>query len=183
MIEEILQFSSMEGQPVKDEQIPMRGTEIIENVMESVRGIAERRGITLILESGLEDRECLGDPDLLRLGLNNLLMNSMYHAYGSTPGIIRVKAKTGIPDALVIIVEDEGRGIPGKEQKKIFTPFFRGRYSRENQEKGSGLGLFIVSRKLQAAGGTIKLESPYRTPGGNRQQGCRFTLRFPCRFT
>ncbi len=183
MIEEILQFSSMEGQPQGQEQVKLDGREIAADTVESVKPLAEKQGITLSLDTASGELKCYGDPDLLRLGINNLLMNSLLHAYGKEEGTIRVKIKTGIPGSLVVTVEDEGRGIPPNEQKKVLTPFYRGRFSRQNQEKGSGLGLFILSRKLQVAGGSLELESPYRTPDGSRQQGCRFTMNLPCSFT
>ena len=182
MVEEILQFSRMEGKPTRSDPVEMNLTEIIETTVRSVESIAGKKGILVILEEKVPEGRCTGDPDTIRLGLNNLLMNTVNHAYGGTGGPVRLKIKTGIPDSLTIIVEDEGRGIPQGEQKKVFNPFYRGQFSREHQEKGSGLGLFILLKRAAAAGGTLKLESPYRKMDGTKQQGCRFILKLPCTF-
>lgn len=177
MVEEILQFSSMEGNIKPPDPVKIDLNKMIEDVRDAVTTPAEARGISLIWDSEGLSPFFLGDPDILRLGLNNMIMNALNHAYNEEVGPIRIRLRAGIPEALTIIVEDEGRGIPQGEQKKICTPFYRGRHSRQNQEKGSGLGLFITARKAAAAGGSLKLESPYKKIDATKQKGCRFTLK------
>jgi signal transduction histidine kinase len=76
-------------------------------------------------------------------------------------------------------VEDDGRGIAPSESRRIFEPFYRDRVSRENHEKGSGLGLFLAAGKARIAGGTIRLESPYHRIDGTKRPGCRFSAELP----
>ena len=82
----------------------------------------------------------------------------------------------------MITVEDDGRGIESREMKHIFDPFYRDEVSRQRQEKGSGLGLFISKHKVSAAGGSLSAESPYRRIDGKKQSGCRFTLTLPLQY-
>ena len=179
MIEEILQFSSMEGNAASPDPVIMDPESVLNTVRNSIEAHSETRGISLKWDTEGSSYRFSGDPEILRLGLNNLIMNALNHAYQEKPGPIRVSLRAGIPDALILTVEDEGRGIPSGEQKKIFSPFYRGRFSRQNQEKGSGLGLFITAKKAAATGGYLKVESPYRKIDGTKQQGCRFTLKIP----
>ena len=67
---------------------------------------------------------------------------------------------------VVIAVADTGRGISHEERGRIFEPFF------SKKPGGTGLGLTIARRIVDAHGGHIDLES---TPG----QGTRFTIALP----
>ncbi len=58
-----------------------------------------------------------------------------------------------------VAVEDEGCGIHASELPRIFEPFYRGSNAREQQIEGSGLGLSIVKRILEAQGGRVTAES------------------------
>jgi signal transduction histidine kinase len=87
--------------------------------------------------------------------------------------------KSIVQSSLEIVVEDRGPGVPPKEAGKIFDPFVRGELSVRRQVPGSGLGLHLVRRIAGVLGGTVKLESPYKTLPGMLQQGCRFTVEIP----
>lgn len=177
MIEEILLFSSMEGNNLKMEAVQVELCKLIDEVAETVVPLAREKGISLNWDRNGLPPYGMGDPDLIRLILNNLIMNALNHAYPAEPGVVRIAIRCSLPDSLLITVEDEGRGITASEQKKVFSPFYRDRFSRENQEKGSGLGLFICSKKAGAAGGFLKLESPYKRIDGTMMSGCRFQFR------
>jgi signal transduction histidine kinase len=76
------------------------------------------------------------------------------------------------PRTVVVEVSDRGPGIDRAEQPRLFEPFFRGRLAREAQVPGSGLGLAVVRRIVEAHGGTVHLESQ---PG----QGSTFRITLP----
>jgi PAS domain S-box-containing protein len=67
-------------------------------------------------------------------------------------------------------VTDRGRGIPQKDQKKLFTPFFRA--GNSGTVTGTGLGLTIVQRCASFHGGKVEVES-------REGQGSTFTAKFP----
>lgn len=70
----------------------------------------------------------------------------------------------------VVIVEDQGMGIPDSEREKIFEQFYRGHNSRD--KGGYGLGLFLVKKIMDAHGGTIEVNS-------QAGEGSTFRLLFP----
>jgi signal transduction histidine kinase len=73
---------------------------------------------------------------------------------------------------LTICVKDNGPGIPGGEQKRIFDRFYKSDLSRGQDKTGSGLGLAIVKEFIQAHGGAVSLVS---APGEGSEFS--FTLR------
>jgi signal transduction histidine kinase len=74
---------------------------------------------------------------------------------------------------LVVEVLDQGPGIPAEEQPLIFEDFFRGRNA--GQASGSGLGLSIAKKIVEAHRGEIWVESPY----AEGRSGTRFTVTIP----
>ncbi len=75
-------------------------------------------------------------------------------------------------DQVVGQVHDTGIGIPAEEQGRLFSEFFRARNAKALGLRGTGLGLVIVKRIVDGAGGTIRVES-------EEGQGTRFTFTLP----
>ena len=73
--------------------------------------------------------------------------------YGDT---VSVSTQKGKKRALVII-EDDGPGIPEEQYKNVFKPFFRLDKSRSLNQSGVGLGLAIVEDIIHSHGGSIQL--------------------------
>jgi signal transduction histidine kinase len=71
----------------------------------------------------------------------------------------------------VVGVEDDGPGIPPGEITRVFDRFYRGRSTRDRQH-GSGLGLTVVRRIAEAAGGSVSAQQ--REP-----RGVRVVVRLP----
>ncbi len=94
----------------------------------------------------------------------NLVGNALN--YG---GNVRVTLRRGSasPDALVL-VEDDGPGIPPDEIERVFEPFRRLETSRSRETGGTGLGLSIARDIVRAHGGEITLSN--RAGGGLRAQ-------------
>ena len=181
MIEEMLLFSRVEGRTMQSPlHVPVDVHTLIGDVRAAVEPLAEQAGIGIVWDTGSSNASCIGDAETIRLILSNLIANAVHHAYpGEKKGKVRVIVKTALPGKLIFQVEDDGRGIASSEAKRVFEPFYRDRVSRENHEKGSGLGLFLATGKARIAGGTIRLESPYHRIDGTKRPGCRFTAELP----
>ena len=112
------------------------------------------------------------------------MTNAIRHGIQKEPGEgvpaeIRVKVQGKVFNRFLIIVEDDGDGVPVKEARKIFEPFYRREVSVADQKPGSGLGLHLVTRIADLLGGKVTLESPYEDIAGHLHPGCRFTVDLP----
>ena len=72
----------------------------------------------------------------------------------------------GVGDAVRIVVEDEGPGIPEAQLEAVMKPFYRLETSRNRLTGGSGLGLYIARDLAARQGGTLTLAN--RAEGGLR---------------
>lgn len=102
----------------------------------------------------IEDRELYQDEKILELILSNLLGNAIKYSQENTTIKFRIRIEE--PD-IVFEVEDEGRGIPEKDQKHIFERYFRAENALLDQ--GTGIGLNIAKTHLETLGGSIQFES------------------------
>jgi signal transduction histidine kinase len=91
--------------------------------------------------------------------VSNLISNAI-DAVG-TGGLLRISVAKE-RDGIKLEVEDNGAGIPSKNQKKIFEPFFT------TKDFGTGLGLWVVKDLIGKQGGTISVISPSDGNGGTR---------------
>jgi signal transduction histidine kinase len=96
------------------------------------------------------------DSYRIRQVLNNLLENAMAHT--PTGGRISVTTRQR-ENRIYVSVADTGEGIPAEDIPYIFERFYRVDKSRSRATGGSGLGLTIARRLVEAHGGTIQVES------------------------
>jgi signal transduction histidine kinase len=119
-------------------------------------------------EVSIDAREAVvpGARDELHRLILNLLENAVQH----TPSGTQVRAYTGMQNGeAVLIVADDGPGIPPELEQRVFERFVRG---GRDGGRGSGLGLSIVRAVTESHGGSVALERP---TGG----GTRFVIRIP----
>jgi signal transduction histidine kinase len=100
-------------------------------------------------------------PISFRRMLNNLIDNAM--RYGGGAALIRTEQMQGL---IVVIVEDDGPGVPGERLRDLKEPFMRLETSRARHTGGTGLGLSIVEALAHRFGGDLALEN--RKEGGLR---------------
>ena len=96
----------------------------------------------------------------------NILQNAR-EALGGL-GEILVQARRAPDHTVVIVIKDDGPGIPPDKIERVFEPYF------STKDKGSGLGLSIARHNAEMYGATVRVES---APG----QGAAFTMTFPTR--
>lgn len=101
--------------------------------------------------------QVLAAPDRLEQVLTNLLDNA--RKYSPRGGTIRVAAAAEPPDAVTLLVADEGVGIPPERQAELFRPFVRVENVLTRQTEGAGLGLYISRQLVERMGGRIALRS------------------------
>ena len=111
------------------------------------------------------DAELLADKGWLQQAVLNVVLNAV--KFTPAGGRVQIKAQR-TPGAVRFIVSDTGPGIPKEQIERIFEPFQRG----DTKKEGSGLGLTIVKRVVEAHGGEVSVDS---RPG----RGSTFTITLP----
>lgn len=142
---------------------------IVMEVMVSVMGKAEEKGVIVLKNISQNLPEAYIDPHRISQVLRNLLENAIAHTRKGDEIIVDVSQKD---DRVEISVSDTGEGILPDELPRIFERFYRVDKSRTRATGGSGLGLTIARRLVEAHGGWIRAESE---PG----KGSRFYLNIP----
>jgi signal transduction histidine kinase len=170
LVEQVLQFASANAGRVIHELEPVSVERVIEETVEMSRPVIQAAHCTLekTVDAGLP--EVLGDPLALKSALQNLVANAV--KYGAKDESWVGISASQADGAVEIRVTDRGPGIPEEEQKHIFDPFFRGKRALQDQVHGTGLGLNLAKRVVEAHGGTIRVESD---PG----RGTEFIVRIP----
>jgi two-component system, OmpR family, sensor kinase len=108
----------------------------------------------------------------VRDDLHRLLLNLMENAVRHTPPGTHVHASTALENGqAVMVIEDDGPGIPPELERRVFDRFVRG---SGDGGRGSGLGLSIVRAVAESHGGEVKLEPPIAGATGTR-----FVIRIP----
>jgi two-component system osmolarity sensor histidine kinase EnvZ len=105
----------------------------------------------LIYQNKDEKIELQGRPTALRRSFENIIQNGLN--YGNKVYISLQKGNNRV----VIMIEDDGPGIPEDQYKNVFKPFFRLDKSRSLNQSGVGLGLAIVEDIINSHGGNIQL--------------------------
>jgi signal transduction histidine kinase len=121
------------------------------DTVESLRPQKLFRELDIALELPAQRVEVTGDPDHLRQVLVNLLLNAAQALAGA--GRLRVGLTCSAEQA-ELTVDDNGPGIPADEQERVFQPFV----STKGPGEGTGLGLALCRKLVEAHGGTIVAE-------------------------
>ena len=142
MLNHYLQFAKTQAQE-------NTSTINLNNLLNSIKKDFDNDNFTY--ENNDEAIELKGRPTSLRRSLENVIQNGL--TYGDK---VYVKVHKGNKKALIVI-EDDGPGIPENQYKNVFKPFFRLDKSRSLNQSGVGLGLAIVEDIINSHGGNIQL--------------------------
>ena len=144
-------------------------TNLVKEVVDSFRELAETRKIGLILELPGADMVVEGDMDKIGIALRNLIQNAL--TFTNEGGKVKVKGDV-VPGYVKITVMDNGIGIPADEIDQIFTRFYQVEKHLTRKHGGVGLGLSIAKEMVELHGGTISVESV-------EGMGSKFTFMLP----
>jgi two-component system, NtrC family, sensor histidine kinase HydH len=100
--------------------------------------------------------------------VENLVVNAAKHTQAGTTIWVRVQRQRG---GVLLLVEDEGPGVPAQQREQIFQPFQQGRNVADHAP-GSGIGLALVDRLANLHGGRAWVQE---RPGG----GASFRVFLP----
>ena len=170
LINNLLDLARMRPEQIQADFVRFNPREFGDRSVEDTRLAAKEKGVTIKVEAPEEFKDIVGAPRQLRQVLTNLLNNAIKF---SPPGSTVTLRSWETDDELRVAVSDEGIGIPPEDQASIFEDFFRAR--NVGDVGGSGLGLSIAKKIVDAHQGHILLESPYE----KGKSGTKFTVVLP----
>ena len=142
MLNDYLQFAKTQTQESTT-------TVNINNLLNSIKNDFNNNKLTLGNNSKAVDLQ--GRTTALRRSFENIIQNGL--TYGNN---VYVDVQKG-NNRVLVIIEDDGPGIPEDQYKNVFKPFFRLDKSRSLNQSGVGLGLAIVEDIINAHGGNVQL--------------------------
>lgn len=168
LVENFLTFSRLERSRYQFAFAPVDPAAVVRAAVDAVRDrLPAGCDLRINIAPGLPP--VMADADALGTALVNLLDNALKY----TPADKRIGVRAYKDGGFVAVaVEDNGIGIPIREQRRIFRRFYRVDQRLARDTGGVGLGLSIVDLIVRAHRGTVSVRSESGT-------GSAFTLRFP----
>jgi signal transduction histidine kinase len=161
LVDQILDVTHLDADPLILERAPVAFAALVARL----RGDLVLSGDDARLVTTVADDLPPVDVDAGRIGrvLENLVGNALKYAPDGSPVVIGATVEG---DDLVVTVDDEGVGIPDAERDLVVEPFHRAWNVRESRIPGTGLGLYICRRLVEAHGGRLWLgDRPDGRPG------------------
>jgi two-component system sensor histidine kinase CpxA len=167
LVEELLQLTRAEGDPAAREREEVRLDDLLHGLAADCALEAEAGGRRLDLDAP-SPATVLGEPELLRRAVENVVRNAIRYAPEGTAVEIGLE-RDG--DTATVIVRDHGPGVPEEALGTIFEPFFRVEGHRSRTSGGAGLGLAIARRAVDLHRGRISAR--------NAKPGLSVTIELP----
>ena len=159
LIDELVVYARIEAGKLTFERSEVDLAELVDETVETMRPVADRRGLEL---TAAHTGRAVGSGGAIELAraLRNLVDNALRD--GPAGSTVRVTLASDA-HAVHVTVADDGPGFPDEFRPRAFEPFTRADPARDRATGTAGLGLAIARGIVDAHGGSIALGSP---PGG-----------------
>ncbi len=138
---------------------------LVDDCVESCRYLPQF--VTTRIEKQIGQFQFRSEWAIVNTILQNLIENAIKYSRSQVEAFVKVTI-TREGEEIIIVVEDNGQGIPEADQQNIFNMFFRG----TDRTNGSGLGLYILKRAVERLNGSVVVTSKVSV-------GSTFTIRLP----
>jgi two-component system, NtrC family, sensor histidine kinase KinB len=166
LMSDLLELTEIESGAKQLSSEPVRPSDLVQSAMERNRAYAESKHVKLESNVPPDSPRVLADLKAIRQIFNNLLSNAIRHTDRDGKVIISAEERG---NRVVFSVRDTGEGIPEKYLPNIFDRFVR---IEGKPGGGTGLGLALVKRLVEAQGGQVGVESRVG-------EGTTFTFTIP----
>ena len=154
LIGELTLYSKIDTNEIPYNFIKINVKAYFDDCAEEIRTELESRNFVLTYLNYVPDDVCLiADPEQLYRVINNIISNSIKYN-NKARGVINIRVREE-KEYIHLEIEDNGQGVSPEEAGRIFERFYRTDASRNSRTGGSGSGLSIVKKIVEAHGGTI----------------------------
>jgi PAS domain S-box-containing protein len=168
MLSEVLEVNRVEGGAGLELSDGIDLIQLCHEVITEIQQADQNQHPIIFIHTG-EMNRVKADARSLRNIVSNLLSNAVKYSFAGNEVILELSTTS---DDFWVKVRDRGIGVPKKDRDNLFEPFYRG--ENVNSIPGTGLGLTIVKRSVEAMGGEIYYEE-------NAEGGSIFSVRIPVR--
>jgi signal transduction histidine kinase len=156
LIDDLILFSTAEMGSIQIHKVKTNIRNIADQVISENASIAEQKNIHLLLECDATLIEVFCDSDRIHWVINQLIDNALKYTLINGDVILRI---SGLKNAALITVTDTGIGINPSQFDEIFEPFHQLDGSTTRRQGGTGLGLTLAKKIVEAHGSKIKVTS------------------------
>ena len=157
LINDILDLAKIEAGKIDLRPEPVDPKAVVTEIADVLREMAARQQIRLEVEVDPDLRQVVVDVAKMKQVLYNYLSNALKFTPDRGRVVVRVRSED---EAMFRIeVEDEGIGIPPEDLEQLFIPFQQLDASASKRHQGTGLGLALTKRIVEAHGGRVEVTS------------------------
>ncbi|MEO5653990.1 MAG: ATP-binding protein [Marmoricola sp.] len=169
VVEDLLTLSAYDAGAVVLAHEPVDLSALVAECHHSLFPSASARGITIEVELNAHRPRPMGDEEQLHRVVLNLINNAIKFSRDAS----QVSVRLDVQDAhAVLVVADQGIGIPQSEVSQVFSRFFRSTLAVRDEIQGTGLGLALAKTVVDRHRGSLELQS-------EEGVGTVVTLRLP----
>lgn len=148
---------------------PVDLAKVVSQELDSLKTSAASRGLSFRYHPPKKLAAITLDEDKIRQVIMNFCDNALYYSKEKSTIEVSLVPTKGF---ISFTVKDTGIGVPEEEQSGLFTKFFRASNAKKQRPDGTGVGLFLAKKVIDAHGGTMIFESA-------EGKGSTFGFRLP----
>lgn len=156
LISDFLNVSRLQTGKFVIDAHPVDLAKIVSQELGSLKTSADSRGLTFEYSPPDNFPVVSLDEDKIRQVIMNFCDNALYYSKESSSIKVSLEAQKGY---VTFRVKDSGIGVPKSEQEGLFTKFFRASNAKKQRPDGTGVGLFLAKKVVDAHGGTLIFQS------------------------
>lgn len=138
-------------------KIPLRLDDVVRETLSSLQPVAKKKRIRLVEQPASRIPPVAADKGLITQVVTNLIGNAIKFSPERTTVTVSTQLEA---DAVRVVIEDRGYGIPPESLDRVWEKFYRvARDGHEKDEESTGLGLSFVREVVEQHGGQVELES------------------------
>lgn len=169
LVNELLNADHLEYDKVSFDRQQVNIDKLLQTAVNELKPMALERRIEIALDLGAPQAEVFCDAERIKEVFLNILNNAIKYSFVNSTVSLKTREQDG---NLVVTFNDQGIGIPQKNQAHMFQKFSRADNAKRVDANGSGLGMFIADKIVHAHGGKITFTS-------EENVGTTFTVSLP----
>jgi signal transduction histidine kinase len=156
LIADLLNVSRLKTGKFVIEAAPTNLSDVVEGEISQLKELAKSKKLSLDFKKPKKFPVLMLDETKIRQVIMNFADNAIY--YTPSGGKIDIELKEDKSN-IYFMVKDNGLGVPKNEQSRLFTKFYRAKNARKARPDGTGLGLFMAKKVINAQGGGLLFKS------------------------